>query len=173
MIISKHIQSKYSKEYYFVTGKFEIDSNYFIEKIKQSCLSGNNLNYKTNVKSFMTPFNFFLKDDKFLRIVIDFIDYFDKNYKFNRYRLHEAWGIEVKPGDKTDFHDHHESLWSGVLYLNSSKQNLIFPDIGEKVEPEPGSFALFSNFLIHGCEKNKENFSKFGISFNFAADKDW
>jgi len=173
MLITKELNKKIEKEYFFIKGKIEIDSNYFIEKIKQSCSSNLNLNYKTNVKSLMTPWDFFVNDKKFIQIIINFVDYIDKNYNMVSYKLHEAWGIQVKPNEKTNFHTHYQTLWSGVLYLNSSKQNLIFPDIKEEVKPEPGSFALFSNFLNHGCERNKEDFSKFGISFNFAEVKNF
>jgi hypothetical protein len=46
MIISKHIQKPIELPSFFIKGKLEIDTNYFIEKIKKECESGNKeLNY--------------------------------------------------------------------------------------------------------------------------------
>ena len=101
-----------------------------------------------------------------------FIELIDKKYNFPKYHIKDAWGFEVSKDEKTLYHSHATSLWSGVLYLNSSNQILQFPEINESVKPEEGAFALFSPFLEHGCEINKENTSKFGISFNMSETSD-
>lgn len=173
MEISKEIERYFLKDYFFFKGKIEIDSKYFIEKIKEGCSKDTNLNFKTNIKGLMTGFHYFDKDPKFLKILQQFICYIDDKIDFAKYTLIDSWGMEVRHNEKTEFHTHSEALWSGVVYLNSSNQELIFPEIDCKVKPEEGVFALFSPFLKHGCHRNTDKHSKFGISFNMQAVKDW
>jgi hypothetical protein len=173
MEITKEIQKKFSKDYFFIKGKINLDSEYFIKKIKEGCSKDNNLNFRTNIKGLMTDFHCFDKDPKFLEIVNQFIDYIDNNIELPKYRLQDSWGMEVRQNEKTLFHTHSEAVWSGVVYLNSSNQELIFPEIDEKIKPEEGVFALFSPFLEHGCNRNTDKNSKFGLSFNMQQVKDW
>ena len=168
MIVNREFNRKFKKDYFFIQGILEIDCKYFIEKIKESCVSENNNNYTTNIKGLMTPFEFFKKDEKFLKQVsLPLINYIDENYDLRNYHLFNAWGFELKPGGKTTFHDHHTSLWSGVVYLNDCKQPLEFPEIKQECKPQKGAFCVFNSFLLHGCRKNQDNISKFGMSFNF------
>jgi hypothetical protein len=173
MEIIKELEKKCLMDFFFIKGKINLDSEYFIKKIKEGCNSNNNLNFKTNIKSLMTSFNFFNQDQKFLEILQKFIFYIDDNYDFPQYALGDSWGLEVRPNEKTVFHSHQGYVWSGVVYLNSSSQELIFKEINEKIKPEEGSFALFSPFLSHGCERNQDNYSKFGLSFNMKEVKNW
>ena len=166
MIITKEVQKKYLKEYFFIKGIVDIDSDYFINKIKESCKSKDNLNFQTNIKGLMTPFKFFQEDKKFNEVIHQFIDFIDSTINFPKYHLHNAWGFELKPRHKTNIHNHYEAVWSGVIYLNSANQLLEFPEINETVKPEKGAFALFNGFLLHGCKKNTDKTSKFGLSFN-------
>ena len=175
MKISEHITDKVSVDYFFITGKIDLNAEYFINKIKESCQSEDNMNYKTNIQSLMTPFKFFSQDQNFLNLLQNFIELIDNNYNFASYHVTDAWGFEVKKNENTKYHAHARSIWSGVLYLNSSTQELKFPEINKSVKPERGVFVLFSPFLMHGCEPNKEEISKFGISFNLeeALPKKW
>ena len=174
MIITKEFNRKVERDYFFIQGILNIDSQYFIQKIKESCASKDNNNYKTNIKGLMTPFEFFKQDQKFLtEVIIPVIDYVDENYKLNNYHILDAWGFEVRPKEKTEFHDHQGALWSGVIYLNNCEQPLEFPQIKQKMKPQEGAFCVFNSFLSHGCKRNLDNISKFGISFNFAESKSW
>ena len=172
MQIIKEVEKKVLKDFFFIKGKINLDSEYFIKKIKESCYSDNNLNFKTNIKSLMTDFSFFNQDQKFLEILQKFIYYVDDNYNLPKYTLTDSWGLEVRQNEKTNFHNH-QGVFSGVVYLNSSSQELIFEEINEKIKPEEGVFVLFSSFLIHGCERNQDQHSKFGLSFNMEDVKDW
>ena len=168
MIINKEINRKVEKEYFFIKGILDIDCQYFIEKIKESCSSKDNNNYVTNILGLMTPYNFFVNDEKFIKeIAHPLMDYVDENYKQISYSLRDAWGFELRPREKTIFHDHHEALWSAVVYLNDCEQNLEFKDIEQKCKPQKGAFCIFSSFLSHGCKKNTDTISKFGMSLNF------
>tara|TARA_R100000951_G_C2622027_1_gene174792 strand:- start:610 stop:1146 length:537 start_codon:yes stop_codon:yes gene_type:complete len=173
MIINKDIQKKVDQDYFFIQGRIQLDTEYFINKINQSCNSEDNLNYQTNVKGNMTPFKFFQKDQNFIRLLNIFIEYVDENVSLRSYKLSNAWGFSNKPLETTNFHDHFGSVWSGAIYLNSCNQTLDFPQINQSLKPEEGSFALFSSFLNHGCKRNKDNFEKFGLSFNMEEVKPW
>jgi hypothetical protein len=52
-------------------------------------------------------------------------------------------------------HNHFEMLYSGILYLSTNKLPLIFPDLKLEIEPEEGTFLLFSGLLKHGTYRNK------------------
>ena len=173
VIINKEFNKKIAIEYFFIHGVIDIDSDYFINKIKNGITNDDNMNFKTNVKSPMTSWHFFNKDLKFNIILSKLIEYVDSYYNFNPYVLAESWGIEMRQGQKTNYHDHQASYWSGVLYLNESEQLLKFPDINQEVKPGKGVFALFSPFLKHGCSTNYSDEPKYGISFNMREVKNW
>jgi len=166
MIINKYVFQKYLQPYFFTKGKIEIDSDYFINEIKKSCESNENLNFKTNIKGSMTPYCFFNEDKKFNEIAQQFVNHVDFYHSFPKYYLHNSWGFELKPNQETTYHSHYKELWAGVIYLNECNQELEFPQIGESLKPEKGAFALFNGFLLHGCKKNTDKTSKFGLSFN-------
>ena len=171
MIIYKDVNRKVAQEYFFIKGKVDIDAQYYIDKIKQSCESNDNLNNITNIKGSMTPWNFFCEDKKLLKILVSFCDLLDERYSMPPYTLQSSWGFELKPGQHTNFHSHTEAMWSGVIYLNKCDQPLEFPEIKEKIDPEEGSFGINTGFLTHGCKKNRDTISKFGIAFNMVESK--
>jgi len=175
MIISKEINKNIAREYLFIKGTLDIDSEYFIEEIKKVCHSNSdlNLNFETNVKGLMTKWDYFAKNNNFKKAIEPIIKFLDKNYTFPEFYIKDAWGIEIRPHEKTVFHNHHESIWSGIIYLNQCDQPLEFPEIGQEIKPEKGSFGIFSSFLNHGCKRNNDNISKFGISFNAYELKSW
>tara|TARA_B100000900_G_scaffold191687_1_gene162250 strand:+ start:361 stop:912 length:552 start_codon:yes stop_codon:yes gene_type:complete len=166
MQIKKHLEKNVLLDSFFTVGYVDLDADYFINSIKQNCSSGKNLNYITNIKGSMTSWQTYTQDSKFIAIIKPLIKYVDSLTDFPPYRMEEAWGFELKRNEKTNYHSHNKSLWSGAIYLNSSSQFLNFPQIEEKVKPEKGKFVIFSSFLTHGCEKNEDDFSKFGLSFN-------
>jgi hypothetical protein len=173
MQIIKHKESKVNVDYFFFKGKVDLDEKYFIEQIKKGTAAPEENNYRTNIKGKMTDWKFFVQDENFLEVFRKFVRYLDENITLSRYFLTEAWGLELNFNERTLFHSHMQSLWSGVLYLSSSNQTLDFPQIGEKLKPEIGSFALFSPFLEHGCARSNDQFPKYGISFNASEIKPW
>ena len=165
MEIVKEIQSKIDQDYFFIKGNIDIDSEYFIEKIKKGCLEQGNMNFKTNIIGNQTSWQYFNTDIEFNKILFKFLDYIDLNFSLPSYKLADAWGFECSLGSRTITHDHFPSLISGVIYLNENSQLLKFKDINQIVKPEKGSFALFSGFLKHGCSRQQDN-TKYGLSFN-------
>ena len=173
MIIEKFFNKKVEKEYFFVKGKIDLDTNYLINKIKSCWGTEQQFEPVTNVKGLMTDWKFFNKEEKFLNPLRKIVYYIDGEIDFKPFNLRESWGIELRKNNFTTYHDHSGSSWSGVIYLNSSNQNLIFPEIKQEVKPEPGVFVIFSGFLNHGCAPNDENSSKFAIAFNMGEVKNW
>ena len=169
MIIDNHIEDECLTEFFFIEGTIDINSEYFIEKIKQGFQEESNMAFKTNVRDLMTSYTYFNHDDEFSKVLQGFIKYIDARIKFNRYVLQDSWGYCIRTGAKTIMHTHKPSIWSGVVYLNDHPQTLDFPEIKRKIKPEKGKFALFSSFLNHGCKKSKSKDTKWGLSFNLSS----
>lgn len=150
----------------FFKGTLDLNAKYFISKIDDGIIKENS--YKTNVRSDMTSWTYFLNDVEFLKLLMPILDKIDELKVSNTvsYYLANAWGLRQSFSDRTVTHAHEPSFLSGVIYLNNSDQHLIFPDINEKIIPKKGSFAIFSSFLKHKAPRNKTFKSKYGISFN-------
>jgi|TARA_R100001463_G_scaffold104212_1_gene158784 hypothetical protein len=168
IIIDHHIEDEVLTDYFFIEGTIDINSEYFIEKIKKGFQEDSNMGFKTNIRDLMTSYFYFNEDKEFGKLLNQFIVYVDDRLKLDSYALQDSWGYCVRTGNKTNFHTHKPSIWSGVLYLNDHSQTLDFPKLKRKIKPEKGRFALFSSFLDHGCKKHKAKETKWGISFNFS-----
>ena len=166
MQIEKELVGKIQTDYLFLVGKLELDAKYFIDKIKEGTQNSKN-NYLTNVVGLMTDWRYFCSDKQFIKTIYPVLDKLDK-YKFLRdYELELAWGLAEGFGGRTKEHNHTPSVISGVLYLNDHDQDLIFPDINEKVKPEEGKIVIFSSELKHKCDRNTMDKVKYAIAFNF------
>ena len=168
--IEKHYEKKILRDYFFIEGIVEINSNYFINKIKEGFKEDNNQSFKTNVRDAMTSWHYFNQDEEFLKISKCFIAYVDESIKLPKYKLLNSWGYCVSQGGRTTKHQHEPNLWSGVIYLNDHEQTLDFYEISKKIKPQKGKFALFSSFLEHESLPHYKNKKKWGISFNYALD---
>ena len=165
----KEIVSKIDVDYIFMSGTIEnIDSEYFINRINEGISSNDNLSFKTNVKGFHTNFRFFNEDKKFIEILSRILNQLDTlKYQFRPFNLREAWGIKLGLSNYTQPHDHYSQYLSGVVYLNDSKQELIFPEINQKIKPSIGRFVVFSSFLKHHTLRSLEDEYKYAIPFNW------
>ena len=166
--LNKCIKSKVLKSFFYLEGNIKINSQYFIEKIKQGCSQEDNLNGQTNIKGKQTSWKYFNNDPAFLNAIDEIITCLDKNVDLPSYELKDSWGFSLGYRGKTEEHNHIPHLWSGALYLNSHNQTLDFNEIKRKVKPEPGNFVLFSAFLKHKCNQNRSKNVKWGISFNLS-----
>lgn len=170
MEILKHKESFLPKKYFFIKGKLKnINIKYFKDKIDEGINLKNNLNGQTNVVGYMTDWKYFNDDKEFFKSLCKIMDYFDSN-KIGKYKycLEDSWGLKETFGNFTKLHNHRNSLWSGVIYLSTVDQPLLFPEINEKIEAEEGSFAIFSSFLDHKTENRIiKDQHKYAISFNF------
>ena len=141
--------------YFFYKGKFDkINSKYFIKKINEGCLLKNNNSFKTNVIAEMTTWQYFNNDVEFLKLLWKIFDVIDADDHKYQYLLSESWGIKTGMSHYTKPHGHEGNYFSGVIYFNEHSQILKFPDIKQEIKPEKGSFAIFSSFLKHQCERN-------------------
>ena len=166
MEIEKEIISQIERDYLFITGKFNLDYKYFIDKIDSNISSKDNLNYKTNVIGKQTPWNLFNNDEKFKYVLYDIFDYLDGLKNTKGYYLNASWGLREDQGDYTRIHDHLPSFLSGIIYLNKHSQKLYLPEIDQEINPDCGKLVLFSSFLKHYTKRNNINNGKYAIAFN-------
>ena len=169
MKVNKFIRSKIERDYFFVKGKLKIDVNYFIESIEKGIQDKDNQNFLTNLMSPMTSYKHFLDDQKFIELIMPLSDMITK-HNFNQnmpWFLDDAWGFKQDFGNHTTYHDHLPSVVSGTIMLNKHPQKLYFPEIEEVLEPEPGSFVIFTPFLLHGNTRSTSYKPRYGISFNW------
>ena len=146
----------------------DVDSEYFIKQIDKGITENDSLNFRTNVKGFHTSFHYFNNDRKFMVILSRILNQLETlKYKFRPFSLREAWGIKLGLSNYTQIHDHCSQYLSGVLYLNDSKQELMFPAIDQKVKPVKGRFVVFSSFLEHHTFRSLEDEYKYAIPFNW------
>jgi|TARA_R110000824_G_scaffold92577_1_gene224464 hypothetical protein len=169
MIIEKVIVSKILRDYFFITGIFDIDARYFKKRIEEG-VQNSNINYKTNVVGKHTEWTFFNKDEQFKILLLQMIDHLEGlSTPTASFHLSESWGIIEKFGDYTKPHDHGSSYLSGVLYINDHPQKLYFPTINQEIIPKKGRFVIFSSFLTHHTLRNLKQKEKYAISFNFSS----
>ena len=169
MKVNKFIRSKIERDYFFVKGKLKVDVDYFIQRIEEGIQQKDNQNFLTNLMSPMTSYKHFLDDQKFIELIMPLSDMITK-HNFNEglpWFLDDAWGFKQEFGNHSTYHDHKPSVVSGTIMLNKHPQKLYFPEIEEVLEPEAGSFALFTPFLLHGNTRNKTYKPRYGMSFNW------
>lgn len=167
----KEIEKDIKQKVFYLEGSIDIDADYFINEIEKGIVNSKN-NHLTNIKGFMTSWEYFLNDQKFNEVFINIINNVEYHASVDTeilkhpWGLKECWGIKETKGNYTAKHEHLPSIVSGVLYLNSSKQELIFDQINVRLKPEKGKFAIFSSLLEHYTERNLEDTPKYAISFN-------
>tara|TARA_R100000008_G_scaffold49209_1_gene29346 strand:- start:229 stop:759 length:531 start_codon:yes stop_codon:yes gene_type:complete len=166
MKINKVIKDKVKVDYLLLKGTLDIDSNYFIKKIDEGIKKNNNRNFQTNVKGYMTSWDYFIKDANFIKILLPLFDYLDGLENIKPYCLEGAWGLKEGFGNYTEVHDHAPNYFSGIIYLNDHSQTLLFPELNEEFKPRLNSFIIFSSFLSHKTIRNITNVYKYAISFN-------
>lgn len=138
-----------------------------------------NLDYQTNVKAQMTPFDYFNNNKNFLAFIKEITPEFEKQIT-NRLqialKLKEAWGIKMQ--GKQDHviahnHDHSRNTISGILYLTSSGPGTDFPELNYKVKESKGKYVLFNSFLIHSVQESYLKRNRYTIAFNFEEHTEW
>ena len=166
MILNKTIKDKVEVDYFFMQGVLDIDSNYFIKEIDKGIKEKNNQSFKTNVRGLMTPWQYFNNNAHFLKALLPIFDYLDTVENIKRYYLESAWGIKESFTHYTIAHDHVPNYLSGIIYLNSHTQTLLFPQLQREHKPRKNSFLIFSSFLEHKTIRNTSKKNKYALSFN-------
>ena len=166
MKIDTEITSQIPVDYTFITGKSNINCSYFIDKIEEGIGSEDNRSFQTNLKSYMTSWDFFINDTNFHNFLLPILDKIDSYPNVPPYYLQSAWGLKENFSHRTTVHNHESCFMSGVLYLNNHLQVLNFPKVKKTVKPKKNKFVIFSSFLDHYAERNKTTKSKYAIAFN-------
>ena len=166
MKIKKIIKDKVKLDYLFIEGFLDIDSKYFIKEIDKAIQEQDNNNFKTNVQGFMTSWDYFNNNKKFLKSIYPLFDYLDSLDNIKPYELRSSWGLKEDFSHFTQPHDHLPNYLSAIIYLNNHQQMLIFPELQKTFKPKKNSFILFSSFLNHRTDRNLLDKNKYAISIN-------
>ena len=166
MKLKKITQDKAKVDYLLIEGFLDINSKYFIKEIENGITKNNNNNFNTNVKGYMTSYEYFNNDKNFLKSIYPLFDYLDSLDNIKPYELTSSWGLKEDFSHFTESHDHLPYYLSGIIYLNNHNQNLIFPELNKKIKPKLNYFIIFSSFLLHKTDRNITNINKYAISFN-------
>ena len=139
----------------------------FILEIKNN-LKKEMENY-TNVKGGMTDWNYFTDKKSFN----NFLSYIiNKNqishpeifeYFLEKHFVSNAWGNEIKTGDRLEYHAH--NTIHGILYL-SKGCDLLLPELNIKITPQPGDYYIFPPNILHGFEKYSDEDNRYSLIFN-------
>tara|TARA_R100001509_G_scaffold13680_1_gene7043 strand:+ start:268 stop:858 length:591 start_codon:yes stop_codon:yes gene_type:complete len=139
----------------------------------KSNLDPNMKNY-TNIEGGMTSWDYFLDKPDF----VNFITYLINKHQLThpeifkhfleKRTIKEAWGTEIKKGDKIRYHTHPNS--NGILYLTKGS-DLICPELNLKITPEPGDYYIFPPQILHGFNASSEEKNRYSLVFNFAEYK--
>jgi len=171
MKINKLFNTKIERDCVFVTGKLNLPINYFIKKIEKGIAADNNENFKTNLVSQMTNYQYFNDDKEMSKILLPLYDFIEQNNLNNNsdFFLNDSWGFKMGFSHYTIKHRHDTSILSGAIMLNKHDQTLYFPEIKQELRSEPGNFVLFSGFLKHYNKRNLSDNVRYGLSFNLTS----
>tara|TARA_R100000231_G_scaffold105825_1_gene78411 strand:- start:1651 stop:2241 length:591 start_codon:yes stop_codon:yes gene_type:complete len=141
--------------------------NNFIIQIK------NNLNPDlknfTNVKGEMTSWDFFTKKPEFVNFITYLINKYQTShpdifqYFLERKDIQNAWGNQIKKGDRLSFHKH--PSFHGILYLTEGC-DLILPELNLQISPKPGDYYIFPPEILHGFDVYQEDNIRYSLIFN-------
>ena len=113
--------------------------------------------YLSNVNAEMTEWNTIFSQRKvfqsWLNDIIGIKFGISKGYKLDFY---EMWFARYSKGDYTKVHNHINSLYSFVFFLNSPEGSspLVFTSSKTEIEPQPGKLVLFPGCVYHHVPKN-------------------
>ena len=170
--VEKRIQ--YPVHFYQMTLQIEDkDLKYLISKIDENLKYTNKWSYATNVKGDMTHWTFFNNDPVFEKYFLKGFGALDEQNCAVSVIMKESWGIRIKKGDFTKYHDHIPSYVSGILYLSKSDQFLNIPQINVKTKPDVGKFMVWTGLLRHGTDEKNNSDVKYAIPFNCLEPKAW
>ena len=105
----------------------------------------------------------------------------------NKFKMTTSWFTKSEPNQQSNYHSHTNSMYSGVLYLQASKDsgNISFTDyrnnsmfnlipkdynVYNSVEyyfkTEPGLIIIFPSEMHHKILTNKSNTIRYSLAFN-------
>lgn len=168
-----------------VLDEVDITSLNRVKKYEYSQLD-NNFNSSAAISVRLNVLDDFPDIKKYILSV--FNDYIKNVYKYeNEFIMSTSWSTRVKPNTTTTTHNHKNSMFSGVLYLESKN---ISPILFEQI-PSPSSFSIiptefniinaeswtvkpssweilfFPSHIKHNICKNESDEDRFSIAMNF------
>jgi hypothetical protein len=93
-------------------------------------------------------------------------DFHSKNWK-----IFSSWFQQYYQGDAHGWHNHGESQFAGVYYLEMPNKSMTteFLD-GSKIEAKEGDILIFPSYKYHRSKKNNSKKRKTIIAFNVSFD---
>tara|TARA_Y100001937_G_scaffold107421_1_gene150054 strand:+ start:221 stop:745 length:525 start_codon:yes stop_codon:yes gene_type:complete len=163
--INKIIQRSIKQDVFFHEITLEIDDKYFISEIERK-ITKSLLHYKTSVMGKMTTWDAFNNDKNFLKVLNYGLQSLKDHISYEAVFLKSAWGIKIEKNGYSKKHNHHGSVYSGILYLNDVDQEIFFPDLSLAIKPKKGTFITFSSCLQHYTNPHQNDEIKYAIPFN-------
>ena len=101
---------------------------------------------------------------------------FDVEYLFLQLRAKSVGetaklSIKCEKCDWTKPHEHN-TMWSGIVYLNDNETPLCFPELNLEVKPRKNEYFFFNGIIQHGTSPLKDG-PKYAIPFNLIEVKEW
>lgn len=155
----------------------------FVEHCNRGCYSSTNFHilddYDELKKEIKTTFDFF--KDTIL------------GYEETNFEITSSWMTKVRPGSISNFHNHKNCMYSGVLYFDDldrcapiefvdtnlhqnsfmvnqvSKKN-IYNDNTYSIFPEKNNIIFFPSHLLHRVGFHDNDSSRYSLAFNFMPD---
>ena len=161
------VKKEIKKKIIFIETQLEADYEYFIKNINIG-IEGSPENFVTNVIGGMTPWDYFLKDEKFLeQIAIPSFNIIEDDAELiEPWELRECWGIRQGKSHYTRIHNHIRCTYSCIFYLNDNDNNLIIPELNIEVVPKKGKLVILSGMLNHRTRRITKNQERYAMVFN-------
>lgn len=156
--------------------------------------AGNNEDTITNVHNISSSsFNNAILDEQelsFLKnILMDEFNVFKNDilkYQFNNFKLTTSWIAKNNPGEASNYHNHNNSMFSGIFYINTDKDcgAISFEDYSPKrfqlkmseynyynspefkFLPYNGLLIIFPSEMYHKILTNNSNITRYSLAFN-------
>ena len=105
----------------------------------------------------------------------------------NKFKITTSWFTRSKPNQESNYHNHNNCMFSGVLYLAANensgginflnfenhrfllpaKQYNVFNGKNHTFDAKPGRILFFPSELHHKILKNKSSEDRYSLAFNF------
>ena len=94
-----------------------------------------------------------------------------ENFHSKNWRIHSSWFQQYHQGDTHGWHNHGESQFAGVYYLEMPSKSMVteFLD-GSKIKAKEGDILIFPSYKYHRSKKNDSKKRKTVIAFNCSFD---
>lgn len=136
------------------------------------------------------PFTILNKYDYSKKILTDYFHKFiDEAFGYEcKFRITTSWMTKIGKGESVHFHNHVNSIWSGVFYfdeytdkscalqfrnpigaqsplsIGKCKNNVMTKDVG--IQPEQNLLLIFPSWIQHYSQPNEEK-ERCSLAFNF------